>query len=220
MGCEFSKLTACCWVSEQNEPIHEAPKAVNQEKSEGDGLPTFREYTTEQLRIATSGFAVENIVSEHGEKAPNVQIQTVRPFSGEGQGLWEVTARPPRGLLNAKDQRHSLSEVKRVTTKSVVLKSRPDLLLRGLSKVRQSSARLIRGPARPIGGPASLLLQVCFCICWERVSDEIGARFRRASEEEAPIRGSWGIRHPYARFLQLSFRHSHLCSSFQYISSN
>ena len=46
--------------------------AVNEEKSEGDGLPTFREYTTEQLRTATSGFAVENIVSEHGEKAPNV----------------------------------------------------------------------------------------------------------------------------------------------------
>ena len=32
----------------------------------------FREYTIDQLRKATSGFAVENIVSEHGEKAPNV----------------------------------------------------------------------------------------------------------------------------------------------------
>ncbi|GMQ05418.1 hypothetical protein CsSME_00050448 [Camellia sinensis var. sinensis] len=97
MGCRCSKLTACCWVSEQNGPIHEAPKvgmlkkfnffvlhfgdkedcfciclAENEEKSEVDGLPTFREYTIEQLRIATSGFAVENIVSEHGEKAPNV----------------------------------------------------------------------------------------------------------------------------------------------------
>ncbi|THG05602.1 hypothetical protein TEA_022143 [Camellia sinensis var. sinensis] len=72
MGCRCSKLTACCWVSEQNGPIHEAPKVENEEKSEVDGLPTFREYTIEQLRIATSGFAVENIVSEHGEKAPNV----------------------------------------------------------------------------------------------------------------------------------------------------
>jgi hypothetical protein len=35
-------------------------------------LPSFREYTVDQLRKATSGFAVENIVSEHGEKAPNV----------------------------------------------------------------------------------------------------------------------------------------------------
>lgn len=32
----------------------------------------FREFTLEQLKNATSGFAVENIVSEHGEKAPNV----------------------------------------------------------------------------------------------------------------------------------------------------
>lgn len=40
---------------------------------EGDGnLPVFKEFTFEQLKNATSGFAVENIVSEHGEKAPNV----------------------------------------------------------------------------------------------------------------------------------------------------
>lgn len=43
----------------------------NEEKNELD-LPAFHEYTIEQLRTATSGFAVENIVSEHGEKAPNV----------------------------------------------------------------------------------------------------------------------------------------------------
>lgn len=39
---------------------------------EGNGLASFREYTIDQLRKATSGFAIENIVSEHGEKAPNV----------------------------------------------------------------------------------------------------------------------------------------------------
>lgn len=44
----------------------------NEDKSEVSDLPVFREYTIEQLRAATSGFAVENIVSEHGEKAPNV----------------------------------------------------------------------------------------------------------------------------------------------------
>uniref|UniRef100_A0A1S4BYL2 non-specific serine/threonine protein kinase n=1 Tax=Nicotiana tabacum TaxID=4097 RepID=A0A1S4BYL2_TOBAC len=44
----------------------------DEEKDEVSDLPTFREFTLEQLRIATSGFAVENIVSEHGEKAPNV----------------------------------------------------------------------------------------------------------------------------------------------------
>ena len=36
------------------------------------GLPAFREFTYEQLKNATSGFVVENVVSEQGEKAPNV----------------------------------------------------------------------------------------------------------------------------------------------------
>lgn len=46
--------------------------AENEERNEASGVHKFREFTVEQLRIATSGFAVENIVSEHGEKAPNV----------------------------------------------------------------------------------------------------------------------------------------------------
>ncbi|KAI5655493.1 hypothetical protein M9H77_32680 [Catharanthus roseus] len=71
MGCECSKLS-CCLTSEQNGAVQEAQNAENEEKSEVSDLPAFREYTVEQLRIATSGFAVENIVSEHGEKAPNV----------------------------------------------------------------------------------------------------------------------------------------------------
>jgi len=44
----------------------------NDDRSEVSNWPTFREFTLEQLKNATSGFAVENIVSEHGEKAPNV----------------------------------------------------------------------------------------------------------------------------------------------------
>lgn len=39
---------------------------------EDNRLPVFQEYSFEQLRLATSGFALENIVSEHGEKAPNI----------------------------------------------------------------------------------------------------------------------------------------------------
>jgi len=47
--------------------------AESEETGEGGyNLPPFQEYTFEQLRLATSGFASENIVSEHGEKAPNV----------------------------------------------------------------------------------------------------------------------------------------------------
>lgn len=44
----------------------------NEQKGEVGDVPAFREYSIEQLRIATSSFAVENIVSEHGEKAPNI----------------------------------------------------------------------------------------------------------------------------------------------------
>ncbi|XP_047338000.1 serine/threonine-protein kinase BSK7-like [Impatiens glandulifera] len=74
MGCESSKLTSCCcFDSDINGRNQETNSNVgNEERSEMDGLPSFREYTIEQLRNATSGFAVENIVSEHGEKAPNV----------------------------------------------------------------------------------------------------------------------------------------------------
>ncbi|KAK9276762.1 hypothetical protein L1049_006298 [Liquidambar formosana] len=72
MGCKCSKLPLCCWYSENNGPVLEDDNAENEEKSEVDDLPSFHEYTIHQLRMATSGFSVENIVSEHGEKAPNV----------------------------------------------------------------------------------------------------------------------------------------------------
>ncbi|XP_024031166.1 probable serine/threonine-protein kinase At5g41260 isoform X2 [Morus notabilis] len=71
MGCEWSKLSVCCGDSEQNGPVPEAEGVETEEKNDLN-LPAFHEYTIEQLRMATSGFAVENIVSEHGEKAPNV----------------------------------------------------------------------------------------------------------------------------------------------------
>ncbi|KAJ9129714.1 hypothetical protein P3X46_035299 [Hevea brasiliensis] len=75
MGSQCSKLTTCCWDSQQFKAaaVVEVPDAVgNEGKSEVDYLPAFREFTLEQLKNATSGFEVENIVSEHGEKAPNV----------------------------------------------------------------------------------------------------------------------------------------------------
>ncbi|CAK8579191.1 unnamed protein product [Lathyrus sativus] len=79
MGCKFSKYSTCCWGSEQGGvggggvQVPEANVDENENNNiEGNGSPSFREYTIDQLRKATSGFAVENIVSEHGEKAPNV----------------------------------------------------------------------------------------------------------------------------------------------------
>ncbi|GKV23120.1 hypothetical protein SLEP1_g32893 [Rubroshorea leprosula] len=71
-ACCCSNLIACCWGSGQNKSISQAHDAENVEKSEVDDLPLFCEYSIETLKMATSGFAVENIVSEHGEKAPNV----------------------------------------------------------------------------------------------------------------------------------------------------
>lgn len=46
----------------------------------GDAIPEFVEYGIDELRAATEGFAPDRIVSEHGEKAPNVV------YSGELRG--------------------------------------------------------------------------------------------------------------------------------------
>ncbi|KAJ4835233.1 Serine/threonine-protein kinase bsk3 [Turnera subulata] len=72
MGAQCTKLTPCCWDSQFQAAVVEVTDVGSEEKSEVDHLPAFREFTFEQLKNATSGFAVENIVSEHGEKAPNV----------------------------------------------------------------------------------------------------------------------------------------------------
>ncbi|KAJ6722917.1 SERINE/THREONINE-PROTEIN KINASE BSK5 [Salix koriyanagi] len=72
MGSQCTKLAPCCLDSQFKAAVVEVPGVGNEEKSEVNDLPTFREFTFEQLKNATSGFAVENIVSEHGEKAPNV----------------------------------------------------------------------------------------------------------------------------------------------------
>ncbi|KAJ0048077.1 hypothetical protein Pint_15200 [Pistacia integerrima] len=72
MGCECSKLSACCWGSEYGGAVPEDNNDENEDKGEVDNVPVFCEYSVETLKMATSGFAVENIVSEHGEKAPNV----------------------------------------------------------------------------------------------------------------------------------------------------
>ncbi|KAI9174630.1 hypothetical protein LWI28_020350 [Acer negundo] len=71
MGCGCSKLSACCWGSEYGGAVPEV-QSVENEEGEVDNVPVFTEYSVETLKMATSGFAVENIVSEHGEKAPNV----------------------------------------------------------------------------------------------------------------------------------------------------
>ncbi|KAI3937471.1 hypothetical protein MKW98_018770 [Papaver atlanticum] len=72
MGARCSKLSGCWWESQFKPTDLESSDLENGNKSNQDTIPGFCEYTFEQLRVATSGFSVDNIVSEHGEKAPNV----------------------------------------------------------------------------------------------------------------------------------------------------
>lgn len=72
MGSGFSRFSSCCWSSQYKGTVLEAPDNESDGRGEAYDLPAFQEFSFEQLRLATSGFASENIVSEHGEKAPNV----------------------------------------------------------------------------------------------------------------------------------------------------
>lgn len=48
------------------------PEPEKPSLSEADVVPAFREFSLEQLRVATNNFNNEDIVSEHGERTPNV----------------------------------------------------------------------------------------------------------------------------------------------------
>ncbi|OMO79520.1 hypothetical protein CCACVL1_13616 [Corchorus capsularis] len=93
MGCGCSKLSACCWTSDQNGSIPEADNVENVEKGEVDDLPAFREYSIETLKMATSGFAVENIVSEHGEMQPMKWAMRLRVALHLAQALEYCTSK-------------------------------------------------------------------------------------------------------------------------------
>ncbi|EOA13269.1 hypothetical protein CARUB_v10026298mg [Capsella rubella] len=68
MGPRCSKLSLCWWPSHLKPTHHEASDLENGT----DDLPSFTEFSFDQLRAATSGFSTDSIVSEHGVKAPNV----------------------------------------------------------------------------------------------------------------------------------------------------
>ncbi|KAG2673285.1 hypothetical protein I3760_13G083000 [Carya illinoinensis] len=69
MGARCSKLSLCFWPSNTN--LNDSSDIENGSRNE-DSLPGFSEFSLDQLRVATGAFSSENIVSEHGEKAPNV----------------------------------------------------------------------------------------------------------------------------------------------------
>lgn len=82
MGARCSKLGFCWWPSTFKSNV---PYSSDLEANGGDEkakLPSFREYSLEELKVATSGFAVENIVSEHGQKAPNVVYKGQLDYHG------------------------------------------------------------------------------------------------------------------------------------------
>ncbi|RLN42677.1 putative serine/threonine-protein kinase [Panicum miliaceum] len=68
MGARCSKLSVCWWPPHFKSPMLENGAADD----DGSGVPVFAEYSLDELRAATDGFAPDRIVSEHGEKAPNV----------------------------------------------------------------------------------------------------------------------------------------------------
>ncbi|XP_057499494.1 LOW QUALITY PROTEIN: serine/threonine-protein kinase BSK5-like [Actinidia eriantha] len=72
MGARCSKFSLCWWNSHLKPSVLESSDLENGDKRDSKSLPSFSELSFEELKSATNGFSSENIVSEHGEKAPNV----------------------------------------------------------------------------------------------------------------------------------------------------
>ncbi|KAL8517408.1 hypothetical protein ACS0TY_015591 [Phlomoides rotata] len=69
MGAKCSKFSFCWWHSHLKPSVLQSS---DQENGDKNSFPSFREFSWEELKAATKGFSSDNIVSEHGEKAPNV----------------------------------------------------------------------------------------------------------------------------------------------------
>ncbi|CAI0540306.1 unnamed protein product [Linum tenue] len=105
MGCRCSKFSLCWWPSSSRlKPNHHALSDLEN----GEAVPGFKEYSLEQLRAATSGFSPDNIVSEHGEKAPNV----VYKGKLRGEDRWIAVKRFNKSAWP--DSRQFLEEAKAV----------------------------------------------------------------------------------------------------------
>nr|GMD62510.1 probable serine/threonine-protein kinase At4g35230 [Ipomoea batatas] len=90
MGCLQSKTANV--QSPDQEPSHpdSKPDLVDDNPGDQEQVPAFTEFSLAELRTATNGFSSEMIVSESGEKAPNVvyrgklrsnQIVAIKRFS-------------------------------------------------------------------------------------------------------------------------------------------
>ncbi|KAM7512236.1 hypothetical protein LguiB_011111 [Lonicera macranthoides] len=72
MGC-FQSKTAIVQSSDVETPqLETKPDLVNGDQLDENQVPAFNEFGLNELRAATNGFSSEMIVSESGERAPNV----------------------------------------------------------------------------------------------------------------------------------------------------
>lgn len=81
MGCCESKLEAeISEVKEENKaqnhhstpPLYQAPSPVPPPTAAAAAVPSFSEFSLTDLKAATNNFSSEFIVSESGDKAPNL----------------------------------------------------------------------------------------------------------------------------------------------------
>ncbi|XP_059296433.1 serine/threonine-protein kinase BSK5-like [Lycium ferocissimum] len=72
MGVPCSKFSFCCFHSNFKSSPQDLSDLENGGENGKNALPSFTEFSLDVLMIATDGFSADNIVSEHGEKAPNV----------------------------------------------------------------------------------------------------------------------------------------------------
>ncbi|XP_027148966.1 serine/threonine-protein kinase BSK5-like [Coffea eugenioides] len=108
MGARCSKLGFCWWPSNLKSNVPYSSDLEKCGENERIKLPAFKEYSLDELKVATSGFSVENIVSEHGEKAPNV----VYKGQLEDDGSWIAVKRFNKSAWP--DSRQFLEEAKAV----------------------------------------------------------------------------------------------------------
>ncbi|KAJ8570747.1 hypothetical protein K7X08_037719 [Anisodus acutangulus] len=107
MGVPCSKFSLCCFHSNLKPSPHDFFDLENGGENGKNVLPSFTEFSLDVLMIATDGFAADNIVSEHGEKAPNVVYKGLLE-----NGHWVAVKRFNRSAWP--DSRQFLDEAKAV----------------------------------------------------------------------------------------------------------
>ncbi|KAE8697727.1 putative serine/threonine-protein kinase [Hibiscus syriacus] len=72
MGARCSEFSICRFQSHLKASVLESSDLENGGKGEKNTRPSFTKFSLEQLKAVTNGFSSDNIVSEHGAKAPKV----------------------------------------------------------------------------------------------------------------------------------------------------